>query len=41
MHRSYSRLFLMIGTSLAMMYGLMYLNTYMMEHVKLLIRELE
>lgn len=33
MHGSYPRFFLMIVTSAAIMYGLMYLNTYTMDHV--------
>ena len=33
MHGSYPRFFLMVGTSTVIMYGLMYLNTYSLDHV--------
>lgn len=33
MHGSYPRFFLMVATSAAIMYGLMYLNTYTADHV--------
>lgn len=33
MHGSYPRFFLMVGTSTAIMFGLMYLNTYTLDHV--------
>ncbi|MCC2634595.1 MAG: hypothetical protein K0S48_2481 [Ramlibacter sp.] len=33
MHGSYLRFFLMVGTSTVIMYGLMYLNTYSLDHV--------
>jgi uncharacterized protein (DUF305 family) len=33
MHASYPRYFAMVGTSAVIMYGLMYLNTYTLDHV--------